>query len=94
MRRIAWLALSLAVIGTSSPAWPWGLDGHRAIGMVADILLAKDPAGAAANQLLGGSSLSEAATWADCAKGFCGALTADERDYVDQIRATPRHLPL
>jgi hypothetical protein len=56
--------------------------------MIADILIANDPAGAASKQLLGSESLSEAATWADCAKGFCGPLTKDEQTYVDQ---NPQH---
>jgi hypothetical protein len=50
--------------------------------MVADLILQNDPAGAAARQLLQ-NSLSEAAVWADCAKGACGPLTPDERMYVD-----------
>src|SRR5262249_31455129 len=73
--------MSMLVVSTavSGPAWSWGLDGHRTVGMVADILLATDPASVASKKLLGDASLSEAATWADCAKGFCGALTKDER---------------
>jgi hypothetical protein len=50
--------------------------------MVADLILQNDPAGAAARQLLQ-NSLSEAAVWADCAKGACGPLTPDERTYVE-----------
>src|SRR5215471_17817115 len=56
--------------------------------VVAAVVLATDPAGVASKKLLGDASLSEAATWADCAKGFCGALTKDERIYVDQ---NPQH---
>jgi len=60
------------------------MDGHHTIGMVADIILNSDPAGAAARQLLG-TNLSEAAVWTDCAKGICRRpLTSDERTYVEQ----------
>lgn len=56
--------------------------------MVAEILLANDARGAAAKELLGGASLAEAATWADCAKGYCGQLSEDEKAYVAQ---NPQH---
>jgi hypothetical protein len=75
------LALSALAISTA-PVWAWGMDGHRTVGMVADLILQNDPAGAAARQLLQ-NSLSEAAVWADCAKGACGPLTPDERTYVE-----------
>jgi len=38
------IALALAAAAISfTPAWPWGNDGHRTIGMVADLLLANAP---------------------------------------------------
>jgi hypothetical protein len=60
---------------STAPAWSWGCDGHRAICMIADFLLANDndPAIAAVNNLLGGVSLVRSLRWADCAKGYCGA---------------------
>jgi hypothetical protein len=71
------------------PAWSWSLQGHRAIGMIADLILQDSPAGAIAEQLLDGAGLSEASTWADCAKGACRrALTMDERIYVHN---NPQH---
>jgi hypothetical protein len=75
------LALSALAISTA-PVWAWGMDGHRTVGMVADLILQNDPAGAAARQLLQ-NNLSEVAVWADCAKGACGPLTPDERTYVE-----------
>ena len=70
------------------PAWAWGLDGHRAIGAVADLILQDDPAGAAAQKILG-TTLSEAGTWADCAKGYCGRpLSPDEKAFV---QVNPQH---
>ena len=86
--RIVILTLSASVI-CSPPAWSWGLDGHRAIGMITDLILKSDPAGAAATQLLGGHSLSEASLWADCAKAYCHRpLSVDERTFVDN---NPQH---
>jgi S1/P1 Nuclease len=90
MQRMPGVALALFVLSVSTcPACAWGLDGHRIVGMIADILLANDQTGAAATQLLGGASLSDAATWADCAKGSCGrALSKDEKAYVKE---NPQH---
>jgi hypothetical protein len=56
--------------GTPRDAWAWGQDGHRVVGAIADILLEQHPATKAKIRKLLGASLSEAATWADCAKGF------------------------
>ena len=86
--RIALLTLSALVI-CSAPAWSWGSDGHRTIGMIADLILKSDPAGTDATQLLGGQSLSEASLWADCAKGYCHRpLSVDERTFVQN---NPQH---
>jgi hypothetical protein len=89
MRALAGLMVSaFALVLSTAPVWSWGLDGHRAIGMIADLLLANDPAIAAVSDLLGGVSLSEASVWADCAKGYCGTLSKDEQAYVHQ---NPQH---
>jgi S1/P1 Nuclease len=80
------LTLSALAI-SSSPVWAWGMDGHRTVGMIADLILQNDPSGTAARQLLQ-NSLSEAAVWADCAKGACGPLTPDQRTYVEH---NPQH---
>jgi hypothetical protein len=86
VQRVARTAAALFIFTVSTcPAWAWGLRGHQIIGMIADIRLANDQAGADAKMVLGGASLSEAATWADCAKGrFCGKLSKDEKVYVEQ----------
>ncbi len=83
------MALLVVLNISNTPARAWGLDGHRVVGMIADLLLANDRSGAAVTQLLEGAGLSEAATWADCAKGYCGRpLSKDERKYVEQ---NPQH---
>src|SRR6516164_7170327 len=87
------ITLAFAAVAISfTPAWPWGNEGHRSIGMVADLLLANAPAARdAVSQILGGVSLSEAAVFADCAKGprVCQrVLSPDEQDYVQD---NPQH---
>jgi S1/P1 Nuclease len=87
------IALALAVVAISStPAWPWGNEGHRSIGMVAELLLANAPAAHdAVSQILAGVNLSEASVFADCAKGprVCQRpLSPDEQDYVQD---NPQH---
>jgi S1/P1 Nuclease len=83
---------AVAVAIPFSPAWPWGSDGHRTIGMVADLLLQNAPASRdAVSQILGGISLSEASVFADCAEGWRACqrpLSADEQDYVQH---NPQH---
>jgi hypothetical protein len=46
IRGIALTVSALAI--SSSPVWAWGMDGHRTVGMIADLILRNDPAGAAA----------------------------------------------
>jgi hypothetical protein len=75
------IALS-ALLLSSFSASGWGLDGHRATGAIADLILQNDPAGDAARDLLG-ASLSETATWMACVKGACHRpLSEDERGFV------------
>ena len=63
------ITLALGAVAISfSPTWPWGSDGHRTIGMVADLLLQNARIADAVSQILGGISLSEASVFADCAK--------------------------
>ena len=84
------LALSALVI-TSAPALSWDNDGHRTVGMVADMVLEQSPATRDQVKQILGTSLSEAALFADCAKGrnVCQRpLSADEHDYVDH---NPHH---
>jgi len=69
--RIFILVIASTLLVVPRPAWPWGSDGHQTVGMIADRLLQQHPtARARVNQILGGVSLSDAAVWADCAKGF------------------------
>jgi hypothetical protein len=81
---------TIAVFGlliSSAPAFSGGGDGHRTVGMVADLLLRDAPTiRDTVKQILGGVSLSEASVFADCAKGpsVCQRpLSEDEKDYVD-----------
>jgi hypothetical protein len=67
-------------------AWGWGSEGHQTIGAIADTLLAGTPAAQRVQELLPGETLSTAAIWADCAKGFryCHrALTPEMQAFVD-----------
>jgi len=68
------------------PAWSWGNDGHRTVGMIADLILERSPAiRDAVKNTLDNATLSDAAVFADCAKGrnVCNRpLSPDERDFV------------
>ena len=61
----------VALIATlfTTAASPWGADGHRTVGAIADRLIAGTHAQARVRALLGDLSLEQAALWADCAKG-------------------------
>jgi len=86
-RLMGLLAAALVVLATN--AWSWGNEGHRTVGAMADSLLAGTPAEQKMRALLlPGETLSKASIWADCAKGYCGSLTAEMRDFVE---ANPRH---
>jgi hypothetical protein len=72
-QRTAILLTGLLMIATlrCPPAWGWGSEGHETIGAMADMLLAGTNAGQRVQALLvPGETLSTAAIWADCAKGF------------------------
>src|SRR3984893_14697768 len=65
-----WGVVSLlgTLLISALPAWSWGNDGHRTIGMVADIILDQSPTiRDRIRQILGENSLSEVLVWADCA---------------------------
>ncbi|WP_028310891.1 S1/P1 nuclease [Derxia gummosa] len=69
-QRLAALALLAAALAFHAPhARAWGGDGHQTVGAIADQLLAGSRAADEVKRLLGGLSLRDAATWADCAKG-------------------------
>jgi hypothetical protein len=82
------LALSSAFV--SSDALAWGADGHRAVGAIADQIIAGSNAQRhVAALLLPGESLEKIATWPDCVKGTsCGPQTQEMLDYV---AANPQH---
>ena len=88
LRWHAALALtSLSVL----PLWAvaFGSDGHQAIGSMADTLIHGQPAEAKVRALLlPGETLASVATWADCAKGYCGPLTPEMHTFV---AANPHH---
>jgi hypothetical protein len=68
----AFIALGMLTVAPH-PALSWGGDGHRTIGAVADIILQGSDFAKTrdqVNQILQGTSLSDAAVWMDCAKGF------------------------
>ena len=61
--------VALVIALSASAASPWGADGHRTVGALADRLLAGTHAQAQVRALLDGLTLEQAAVWADCAKG-------------------------
>jgi S1/P1 Nuclease len=92
-RAVAILTVScLMLVGLTHPAFSWGSDGHRTVGMVADLILEQRPASRdRLRQILGENSLSNVSVWADCAKGFRACrrdATPEERAFTDQ---NPRH---
>src|SRR5436190_7436714 len=56
---------SLVCTLLSSPALPWGAEGHQDVGAIADQLLAGHPAQQKVRDILG-FDLREAGPWADC----------------------------
>ena len=66
LRRFVLLALVCIVVPT---AFGWGDEGHRAIGAMAEHLLAGTAAAQHVHDLLGDETLSAASVWADAVKG-------------------------
>lgn len=64
--RLAALAASLLL---AAPAFAYGPDGHHTVGALAQRLIEGTRAAGEVRALLGGIDLSDAAVWADCAKG-------------------------
>ena len=89
MKKLA-CVLALASAFASADALAWGNDGHRAVGAIADKLLAgRDAEKQIKSILLPGESLAAVASWPDCVKGnWCGPQTPDMIDYVE---ANPKH---
>jgi hypothetical protein len=72
-----------------SNAAAWGNPGHQTVGAIADQLIAGTHASQEVSALLQpGETLESVAIWADCAKGYCGPLTDEMREFV---AANPKH---
>lgn len=82
-------ALALVAALAMPDALAWGSDGHRAVGAIADQLIANTNAQRQlAALLLPDENLEQLAIWLDCAKGACGAPTPEMLAYT---MANPRH---
>lgn len=67
----------------------WGQDGHRIVGALADRALAGSRAEREVRALLlPKENLENISFWADCAKGYCGALTEEMKAFV---QSNPTH---
>jgi hypothetical protein len=78
--------LSLLV---SMGAHAWGAQGHETVAAMADQLIAGRRAAVEVRKLLKpGETLQSVANWADCAKGYCGELTEELKEFV---RRNPHH---
>jgi hypothetical protein len=65
MKSVCRIAACFAFIGFSTPALPWGAEGHETVGAIADQLLAGHPTEQKVRDILG-FKLREAGPWADC----------------------------
>jgi hypothetical protein len=80
--------LGLALL-MSTGAHAWGAPGHETVAAMADQLIAGRRAAVEVRRLLKpGETLQSVANWADCAKGYCGELTQELREFV---RRNPHH---
>jgi len=66
----------------ASNAFGFGNNGHETVGAIADELIQGTPAEAKVKGLLQDMTLSEAATWAERAKGSQGPLTQEMKAFV------------
>lgn len=62
--KIRHLAVALTLLLCAQPAFPWGANGHRAVGRIAEHHLSEAAARGVAG-ILGPESLAQAATWPD-----------------------------
>jgi hypothetical protein len=85
------LVLALCGAGASSGALAWSAQGHRAVGAIADSLIAGTHAQQKVAALLQpGENLAAVADWPDCIKGtFCGPPS---EELLAFSAANPRHL--
>src|ERR1700677_76634 len=77
------LLLTLAPLS----AWAWGDEGHRAIGAMADQLIAGTAAAGNVHALLGDETLSAASVWADAVKG----RTNQTEEMIEFKKSNPDH---
>src|SRR5438093_11292026 len=83
LRRSTIIGLTaLAALRVASSAFAYGHEGHKTVGAIADELIQGTPAETKVKALLPDMTLSEAATWADRAKGTQGPLTKERKDFV------------
>lgn len=85
------VVLSAVLAALAAPAaQAWGLQGHRAVGAIAEQLLRGSRAEKEVRALLRqGETLEQATTWMDCVKGTaCGAVTPEMQAYA---QANPGH---
>jgi hypothetical protein len=59
----------LILVLPAGRARAWGPDGHKTVATIADKLIAGTNAATQVQTILAGTSLEDAAVWADCAKG-------------------------
>jgi hypothetical protein len=84
------LIVALCVVSNSRLAWSWSGNGHRTIGMIADLVLERYPkVRERVAAMLDGNSLSEVSVWADCAKGYRYC----HRPLTDEEKAFVKHNP-
>jgi hypothetical protein len=93
MRRFSLLVVMLSLTAPAPLALAWGSDGHRAIGAIADLLIAGSNAQQhVAALLLPGESLEQVANWLDCAKGrHCGPASAEMLEFTAMHPAHARY---
>jgi len=93
MKLMATILTSLfLVFAPMRSAWPWGADGHRTVGMIADIILEQQPAlNDRVRHILGESGLSEVSVWADCAKGFRACRRPPTEEEKAFAHDNPKH---
>jgi hypothetical protein len=80
-----WLT-SLFVCASAPAVLAWGNEGHRAIGAMADQLIAGTAAAQHVHQLLGDETLSAASIWADTVRG-----QMNQTDEMLQFKAANPH---
>jgi hypothetical protein len=61
--------LIIALVCAPISAFPYGPDGHKQVGAIADNLIANSRAEVQVKRILGNLNLQTVAVWADCAKG-------------------------